>query len=128
MESKIILTVLGMLLAALISISRRNRRSVNSPRKFNLRFYLTDTWGTHLISILTSLVLVLIYHYMGLDVWISKKIVAMGGTEEGYDFFERFSAFVCGFAPHLGVALLNNITRIFSPSRILQDGTSYKRK
>lgn len=87
-----ILTALGFLLSALIDIGSRNRRSKRTPEKFSFEFFAKDNIGRFVVSGLTSVCLVGIYHF-----------ASFGFESQEY---EDLFAIAVGFAPDLVIGWL----------------------
>ena len=124
MIEKIIITILGISIAAIATVIKRDKDSKATPHKFSFSFYVKDNYVTHILSALLSLFLVATYDLIGFDTYISKQFSA----PENYEFFEKISAFLCGFAPHYALALLDKATKVFTPSKVTSDGIVYERK
>ena len=129
MEQKLILTLLGIFLAALHSVSKRNRYSRSTPYRFDLLFYIKDNWTTHVLSAVTSVVLVLTYHYLKFDVLLAHAVTAnLSAYPMALEVFEAILAWLCGFAPHLAFSLLDRAGKVFTPKFVKHGDKLFERK
>lgn len=87
-----ILTALGFLLSVLIDIGSRNKRSKRTPHEFSFQFFAKDNLLRFVISGLTSVCLVGIYHF-----------ASFGFESQEY---EDLFAISVGFTPDLVIGWL----------------------
>lgn len=140
MAIKLLLTVLGVLLAAFRLVGNREKASRNSPKKFDLGFYVKDNWMSHLLSALIAVTLILTYHYTTLDIVLAKMInvylldfishafsVNLTGFDL-YDVLEKLLAFFCGFYPHKMLYGFDEGVRFLRPNTVVRKGVEYNRQ
>ena len=112
----IINTFLGFLLAQLYDVFNREKESEASPKKFDLLFFLKDTWQKIVVSLLLSSVISFTVHYN------TDEILRYIGKD--WDNISKLIYLVIGFAPEIILQWFKKKYGVLQPKNV----DEYKRK
>ena len=103
-------TILGFLIAQLSDIMLRDKASEASPKKFNIRFFLKDTWRKITLSLLLALLLSVVTHLNSGD--ISSLLGQDWQNINGWVYV------LIGFAPEMVLQKLKKKYGFLQPSKV----------